>query len=121
ASLARDVLRHPSRPIRHRHLDGLLLAIDLRCPELRALFIGRREVADVRRGEHRVEPGDKDRSAHDLRVARRVVLDLLAWWRHVLGRQFEGFTAGDHRPQGCLPILAPSPTATSPKTKTLAA
>ena len=115
AALAGDVLRHPNRPIRHRHLDGLLLAINLRCPEPRALFIGRREVADVLRGEGRVEPGDKDRSAHDLRVARRVVLDLLARWRQVFGGQFEGFTAGDHRPQGGLPILRPEPDGDEPE------
>ena len=62
AALAGDALCHPHRAIRHRHLDRLLLPIDLRCPQLRALFIGRGEVADVLRRERRVESGDKDRA-----------------------------------------------------------
>ena len=64
-----------------------------------------REVADVFRGEGRIEPGDEDGRAHDLRVAGGVVLDLLAGRRHVLRRQLERLAARDERLPGGVAIL----------------
>ena len=100
ASLAAQILRRARHAVRERDVHGLGRAIDHRLADLRALRVGAGEVADVLGGEVGIEPGDEHRRAHDLREARRVVLERIARRRHVRRVELEGLRPRDERAIG---------------------
>jgi len=76
-------------------VDGLGFAVDDRFAQLRALLVGRGEVAQVLGCKLRFEPGDEDGRAEDLGEAGGVVGQRVARRRNVGGVELERLRAGE--------------------------